>query len=143
MTNALLYYGISFNMSDFGGNFYITFLLSGLVEIPSYILPVILLRFIGRRILFAIFMVMTGVSCFAVIPSTSEWLKVMFALIGKFGVNSAWNVISVHGPELYPTVLRVRGLGVASVIGRIGSISAPFMKNLVIIIQTISILLFK
>ncbi|CAG2176735.1 unnamed protein product, partial [Oppiella nova] len=48
----------------------------------------------------------------------------------KFGVNSAWNVISVHGSELYPTVLRVRGLGVASVIGRIGSISAPFMKNL-------------
>ncbi|CAG2166906.1 unnamed protein product [Oppiella nova] len=129
-TNALLYYGFSLNMSEFGGNFYITFLLSGLVEIPSYILPAIFLRFIGRRILFAIFMLITGVSCFAVIPSTSEWLKVMFALLGKLGINSAWNVMFVHIPELYPTVLRQRGVGVASVISRIGSISATFMKNL-------------
>ncbi|CAG2173858.1 unnamed protein product, partial [Oppiella nova] len=75
-------------------------------------------------------MVITSVSCFAVIPSTSEWLKVMFALLSKLGINSAWNVMFVHIPELYPTVLRQRGVGVASVISRIGSISATFMKNL-------------
>ncbi|CAG2178990.1 unnamed protein product, partial [Oppiella nova] len=75
-------------------------------------------------------MLITGVSCFAVIPSTTVWLKVMFALLGKFAINSASNVMSVQIPELYPTVLRQRGLGVASVIGRTGSIGATFMKNL-------------
>ncbi|CAG2114873.1 unnamed protein product, partial [Medioppia subpectinata] len=130
IVNALLYYGLSFNMSDFGGNFYITFLLSGIVELPSQLLSALMLRYIGRCKLFGFFMLLTGVSCFAIIPVERDWIKVTFALIGKFGVSSSWNVMAMHGPELYPTVLRQRGLGAASVVGRIGSITAPFMKNL-------------
>ena len=135
VVNALIYYGFSFNMSDFGGNFYITFLLSGLVELPSQILSALFLRFIGRRNLFSIFMFLTAGSCFAAIPSRAEWLKVMFALLGKFSVSSSWNVMSIHGQELYPTVLRHIGMGASSVAGRIGSISGPFMKNLVIVMK--------
>ena len=132
IVNALIYYGFSFNMSDFGGNFYVTFLLSGLVELPSQLLSALFLRFIGRRNLFVIFMLMTAISCLAIIPSKSEWMKVSFALLGKFGVSSSWNVMSIHGPELFPTILRNTGIGSSSVVGRIGSLSAPFMKNLVI-----------
>ncbi|CAG2162928.1 unnamed protein product [Oppiella nova] len=127
---ALLYYGISLNMSDFGGNFYITFLLSGLVELPSQLLTVVFFRLFGRRLLFSTFLTITSVSCLAIIGSRAEWLTVLLALIGKFGVNSAWNVMAVVGPELYPTVIRHRGMGVAQVVGRLGSISAPYMKNL-------------
>ncbi|XP_054165996.1 organic cation transporter protein-like, partial [Oppia nitens] len=130
IVEALLYYGFSLNIGDFGGNFYITFLLSGLVELPSQILCVFLLRVMGRRTLFSLFLFMTSASCFAIIPSQSDWLKVTFALMAKFGVNSAWNVMAIHGPELYPTVLRQRGQGMASVFSRIGSISSPFMRNL-------------
>ena len=132
--NALLYYGISFNMSDFGGNFYITFLLSGLVELPSQLLSALLLRYIGRPKLYALFCALTASSCLAVIPSTSSWLRVTFALIGKFSINSSWIVMSMLGLELFPTILRSTGMGSASVVGRIGSITAPFMKNLVTIL---------
>ena len=130
--NSFIYYGFSLNMSDFGGNFYITFLLSGLIELPSILSTVLLLRFIGRSKLFPLAMTLTAVSCFAVIPSKGEWLKVMFALLGKFGVISAWDIMSVQAPELFPTILRHTGMGSSSVVGRVGSISAPFMKNLVI-----------
>ena len=118
-------------MSDFGGNVYISFLLGGLVEIPSNLLSGFLLRFIGRRNLLTFFMLLTAVSCFAVIPAKENWVKVTFALMGKFGVNSSWTVLLIHGPEMFPTVLRQTGMGSATVIGRVGSISAPFMKNLV------------
>lgn len=118
-------------MADFGGNFYITFLLSGLAELPAQLLTALFMRFIGRRKLFAIFMVITGLSSLAVIPSRSEWLKVTWALVSKFGVGSAWNVMAIMGPELYPTVLRQRGMGAAFVIARVGAIFGPFMKNLV------------
>ncbi|CAG2109090.1 unnamed protein product [Medioppia subpectinata] len=128
--HALVYYGLSYNISDFGGNFYVTFLLSGLVGLPSHLIPVPLLRYVGRKKLFAGFMLLTGLSCFAVIPSDREWLTVMFALIGKFGDNTSWNVMSIIAPELYPTVLRQTGMGVSSVIGRLGAISGPFMKDL-------------
>jgi len=118
-------------MSDFGGNFYVTFLLSGLVELPSSLLCAFALRFIGRRKLFAIFMFTITISTLAVIPSKSSVLKVTFALLGKFAVSSSWCVMGIHGPEVFPTVLRHKGHGSCSVVGRIGSIAAPFMKNLV------------
>ncbi|CAG2100134.1 unnamed protein product, partial [Medioppia subpectinata] len=131
IVNALIYYGISFNMGDFGGNFYITFLLSGLMELPAQLLTPLFLRYIGRRKLYAIFMIITGASCVAVIAADqSSWLRVLLALIGKYGITSAWNVLSIHGSEIYPTVVRNTGLGVSSVVARVGSISAPFMTNL-------------
>ena len=103
-----------------------------MVELPSQLLSALFLRFIGRSKLLALFLCLTALSCFAVIPSEKDWLKVMFALIGKFAVNSSWNVMAIQGPELYPTILRQTGMGAASVVGRVGSVSAPFMKNLVI-----------
>ncbi len=129
--NALVYYGFSFNMSDFGGNFYITFLLSGLIELPSSLITALGLRYIGRRKLFSGFMFMITVSTLAVIPSKTSAFKVTFALLGKFAVSSSWNVMFVHGPEIFPTVIRHIGSGSSSVVGRFGSIAAPFMKNLV------------
>ena len=130
--NALVYYTFSYNIGDFGGNFYITFMLSGLVELPSQLLCALFLKFIGRRPLFIIFMVLTTISCLSIIFVESDWLKVSLALTGKFGVTSSWNILSIYAPEMYPTVLRHIGLGSNSVVGRIGSTSAPFMRNLVI-----------
>ncbi|CAG2100135.1 unnamed protein product [Medioppia subpectinata] len=131
VVNALIYYGLSFNMGDFGGNFYVTFVLSGLMELPAQLLTLLLLRYIGRRKLYAIFMIITGASCVAVIAADqSSWLRVLLALVGKYGISSSWNVIQIHGSEIYPTVVRNIAVGVASVVGRVGSISAPFMGNL-------------
>jgi hypothetical protein len=131
IVNALVYYGFSFNMSDFGGNFYITFLLSGLVELPSALITALGLKYIGRRKLFSGFMFLITVSTLAIIPSKTTVFKVTFALLGKFAVTSAWHVTGLHGPELFPTVIRHTGVGFCSVVARIGSISAPYMKDLV------------
>ncbi|CAG2164959.1 unnamed protein product [Oppiella nova] len=128
---AILYYALSFNMADYGGNFYITYLLSGLVGLPAQLITVLLMRFIGRRKLLAIFMLIASMASLAVIPSRSDWLKVTWALVSKFGVGSAWNMMYIMEQELYPTVLRQRGIGAASVVGRIGAIGGPFMKDLV------------
>jgi OCT family organic cation transporter-like MFS transporter 4/5 len=118
-------------MSDFGGNFYITFLLSGLVELPSNLITALGLRYIGRRKLYSGFMFLTTVSTLAVIPSKTTAFKVTFALLGKFAGNGAWAILFLYGPEIFPTVIRHIGIGSSSVVGRFGSIAAPFMKNLV------------
>jgi OCT family organic cation transporter-like MFS transporter 4/5 len=132
MANALVYYGFSLNMSDFGGNFYITFFLSGVVELPASLFTAIALRYIGRRKLFSFFMLLITLSTLAVIPSKTTAFKVTFALLGKFAVSSAWCVMLLHGPEVFPTVIRHIGMGSSSVVGRIGSMASPFMKNLVL-----------
>jgi Na+/melibiose symporter-like transporter len=118
-------------MSDFGGNIYITFLLSGLVELPASLLCAIALRYIGRKKLFFFFMLMITVSTLAVIPSKTTAFKVTFVLFGKFFVSSAWCVMKLHIPEVFPTVIRQIGIGSPSMAGRFGSIAAPFMKNFV------------
>jgi OCT family organic cation transporter-like MFS transporter 4/5 len=131
IVNALVYYGLSLNMSDFGGNIYITFLLSGLVELPALLLCAIALRYIGRKKLFSFFMLMITVSTLAVIPSKTTAFKVTFVLLGKFFVSSAWCIMKLHIPEVFPTVIRHIGIGSSSMAGRFGSIAAPFMKNFV------------
>ncbi|CAG2100136.1 unnamed protein product [Medioppia subpectinata] len=130
--NALIYYGLSLNMGDFGGNFYVTFLLMGLMELPAQLFLPLFLRYIGRRKVYAMFMIITALSCVAVVPSQSQssWLRVLLALVAKYGISSSWMALSIHGSEIYPTVVRNTGQGVASVVGRVGSISGPFMGNL-------------
>ena len=47
--NSLVYYGLSLNTSNLGGNPYINFCISGAVEIPAYIFCQVALHYLGRR----------------------------------------------------------------------------------------------
>ena len=119
-------------MADFGGNFYVTFMLSGLVELPSSFLSAIGFKFIGRKRIYALFMLIITLSTIAVILTKEESaLRITFVLIGQFAVSSSWRVLGIHAQEVFPTVVRHIGIGSQSVVGRIGSVSAPFMKDLV------------
>ena len=131
--NYFVYYAFSYNIGDYGGNFYITFMLSGLVEMPSQLLCALFLKFIGRRPLLIVFMVMTTISCLSIIFVESDWSKVTLALIGKFAVTSSENVMSIHAPEMFPTVVRNIALGAGTVVSTIVSLGAPFIRDLVII----------
>lgn len=48
--NGFVYYGLSFNTNSLAGNMYINFFLSGLVELPAYVLTMYILRTYGRRL---------------------------------------------------------------------------------------------
>ncbi len=50
-----------------------------------------------------------------------------FVVIAKFGITICWNIVSQVGMELFPTVLRVTGCGVAGTIARIVGSLAPFV----------------
>ena len=65
--------------------------------------------------------------------SDLAWLSTTLALLGKFGATGAFAMIYVYTAELYPNALRAVGVGVASATGRVGSILAPFIADLVTI----------
>ena len=44
---------------------------------------------------------------------------------GKFGCSGAFCIIYVFTAEIYPTAVRTTGLGLCSMVARIGSIAAP------------------
>lgn len=54
--NSYVYYGLSLNVKNLGGNMYFNFVLVGLVEIFFYLLIVLLFNWLGRRKSFFYFM---------------------------------------------------------------------------------------
>jgi OCT family organic cation transporter-like MFS transporter 4/5 len=133
--NAFVYYGISFNIGEFGGDLFVNFALAGLVEVPSYLFTIYAFDYVGRRTLTAILMLFGGVSCLGIILSKtllqSATAIIVSAMLGKFAITSTFAIIYVYSAELYPTALRQFAVGSCSIAGRVGSILAPFIKELV------------
>lgn len=55
-----MYYGISFKISGFGVNIYLTQLIYGAIEVPAKIATFFSVDWIGRRNSQAIFLIVTG-----------------------------------------------------------------------------------
>ena len=130
--NGLVYYGLSINVKNLGSNMYVNFILSGLVEIPSYILSLSLLKRWGRRNSLSFFMLGAAGSCYVCMKLQQQeslnptWL-VAAAMFGKFCIAASFAIVYVYAAELFPTVIRNVGMGVATVASRIGGILCSFV----------------
>jgi len=117
----------------------VNFMVSGLVEIPAYVIVAFALNRFGRRWPIFIFFVFGGMALFinAFIPQKTpggtslQWLIMTFAMIGKFGLTGAFAGIYLYSVELFPTTIRGIGLSFASVGSTIGNIAAPYMMLLI------------
>ncbi|KAG1714402.1 Organic cation transporter protein [Nymphon striatum] len=130
--NAFVYYGLSFNTNDLGGNPFIDFLISASVEIPAYIIGAFMTKYIGRRLSVMGMMVVAGLACAStiIIPKDMLTLQILFPMIGKLCISASFTMLYIYSTELFPTVVRSIGLGSCSMIGRVGSILAPYVRQL-------------
>ncbi|XP_076336274.1 organic cation transporter protein-like isoform X2 [Tachypleus tridentatus] len=130
--NSFVYYGLSLNTSNLGGNPFINFFIAGAVEFPSYGASVFAIKYLGRRIPLTVTMVIGGLACFLTILIQDDllWLRITLAMTGKFCISSSFAIIYVFSAEIYPTVVRNVGVGSSSTCARIGSMVAPFVKEL-------------
>ncbi|KAJ7380520.1 hypothetical protein OS493_008985 [Desmophyllum pertusum] len=130
--NSHVYYGLSLNVKNLGGNVYVNFVLAGLVEIPSYLLTVFLLNWSGRRKSLFYFMMGAAGSCWTCMKLQEQdnanpaWLSAS-AMLGKFCISASFAVLYVYAAELFPTVIRNIGMGVTTVASRVGGILCPFV----------------
>ncbi|MFF0830444.1 MFS transporter [Brevibacillus sp. NPDC003359] len=102
-------------------------LIMTLAQLPGYFVAAYLVEKWGRKWTLATFLFMTGVMAFAFGQSsgTTE-LLVTGAFLSFFNLG-AWGALYAYTPENYPTPLRATGSGMASGVGRIGSIIAPYL----------------
>lgn len=135
MVVSMTYYGLSLNTGNLGGDFYVNFLISGVVEFPAYTLCLLLLDRWGRKKCHCSAMLLGGIACLCTIFTISfggedlQWLTTTLAMIGKLGSAAAFAVIYVFSAELYPTVVRNAGMGASSCCARIGGILAPYVAD--------------
>eukprot|EP01025_Chloroclados_australasicus_P053962 TRINITY_DN6395_c1_g2_i2.p1 TRINITY_DN6395_c1_g2~~TRINITY_DN6395_c1_g2_i2.p1 ORF type:complete len:599 (+),score=48.29 TRINITY_DN6395_c1_g2_i2:117-1799(+) len=119
------YYGIQLSLGALGGNPYFNIFLMGFVEIISYVIGAQLVEKIGRNALIVWGLWICGFACLITGPVPQGTIRVIFALIGKFGASIAFNTLFMYTVELFPTVVRSKSLGTCSLSARLGGIAAP------------------
>ncbi|KAJ7333879.1 hypothetical protein OS493_015972 [Desmophyllum pertusum] len=129
--NALVYFGINLNVGNLAGDMYLNFFILSIVEIPGAFLLWFFLSRFGRRIPYASFMITGGVAEMLVlaVPTADEYRFVVtiLAVIGKACILATFLGIYIFTVELYPTIIRNTGIGVCSMMARVGSIITPFI----------------
>lgn len=132
MCATMCYYGLIMNSVNLLGNIYVNFVLSALIEIPSYIFCVLVMDRLGRKTVLVFCQVLAGAACLAAgfVDKDLEGLVITFSLLGKFGASASFAIVYLYTAELYPTSIRNTAVGMASMIARIGGIAAPFLVGL-------------
>ncbi|XP_004534291.1 organic cation transporter protein [Ceratitis capitata] len=130
--NSGVYYGLSWNTNNLGGNALVNFVISGAVEIPAYSFLLFTLNRWGRRTILCGCMLVAGSALLLTIfvPANANWLIILFAMIGKLAITASYGTIYIFSAEQFPTVVRNVGLGAASMVARIGGILAPYLNLL-------------
>lgn len=129
---SLVYYGLTYDVQNIGGDFYLNNILLTFTEVPAWLVCVAMDIF-GRKKTFTTALFICSIAC-VILPFTEPVLdgnlQIGFAVIGKFLAAGAFDMLYVYTPEQFPTVLRSTGLTFCSAIARIASISAPFIIEL-------------
>ncbi|MEJ1275441.1 hypothetical protein NN561_006338 [Cricetulus griseus] len=128
-TSSVLYQGLIMYMGLAGGNIYLDFFYSALVEFPSAFIIILTIDRVGRRYPWAASNMVAGAACLALvfIPDGLQWLKITVACLGRMGITMAYEMVCLVNAELYPTYIRNLGVLVCSSMCDIGGIITPFL----------------
>nr|XP_040575273.1 organic cation transporter protein-like isoform X2 [Lepeophtheirus salmonis] len=134
---AMVYYGLSFNSKNLGGNRYVSTFISGFVEVPAVAFIIPALERFGRVKCYCGTFMAGGICCGLValatfILETGEkiWIPVTFAMSGKFLISMTFAIAYLYTAELFPTPVRNVAVGAASTFARIGSMIVPYIVDL-------------
>lgn len=108
-------------------------IISVLAEIPSNILGwfIIEKKFFGRRrSIFLGFLFCGFISILCYKADTNESMFIFGSSLLRFVYNLIFNLIYPYTTELYPTKIRITGLGMASGLCRIGGMIMPWLLML-------------
>ncbi|CAF4243737.1 unnamed protein product, partial [Adineta steineri] len=127
----LVFYGISQSTGNWGFDPYLSFAISAFVEILSYIVLHLVLNRIGRKRPYFIAVLCFSIIALLTIPVQNYILKnnpkqkilifIMNVLL-KFFAAGSYAIIYIYANELFPTGIRNTGMGICSMVARIGAI---------------------
>ncbi|MFT8612813.1 MAG: MFS transporter, partial [Gluconobacter oxydans] len=96
-------------------------------QLPGYASAAFLTDRLGRRGTVALFMVAGAISAIGMATSQTPTEVLIFGILLSFFMNGTFGGIYAYTPELFPTSLRARGMGLASAIARLGAIASPVL----------------
>ncbi|XP_057345046.1 solute carrier family 22 member 1-like isoform X2 [Manis pentadactyla] len=136
-TSAVLYQGLIMHVGATGGNLYLDFFYSALVEFPATFIILATIDRVGRIYPLAAANLVAGVACFTMIFISHV------ACLGRMGITIVFQMVCLVNAELYPTFIRNLGVMVCSSLCDLGGILTPFLVfRLVEVWQGLPLILF-
>ncbi|XP_035665062.1 organic cation transporter protein-like [Branchiostoma floridae] len=129
---VVVYYALIIGSADLAGDPYLNFVLGALLEWGLSFVGLVAMEKWGRRPVVGGFLFLTGAACLAVAATPTERRDVIryISLLGRCAIGVAFNCLAVYSPEVFPTVVRTMGVGVANMWSRVGGILSPFVSLL-------------
>jgi len=134
---AMVYYGLSFNTKNIGGDIYVSNFISGFAEVVACVVIIPALAKFGRVKCYSGTFIIGGAACIAVAlilwvveEGSLVWLIITLAMTGKFLIAGTFALAYLYTAELFPTPVRNVAVGGASTFARIGSMSAPYIVDI-------------
>ncbi|XP_068202673.1 organic cation transporter protein-like isoform X2 [Palaemon carinicauda] len=126
---ALSYTGVSLSGNIYGDDPFVYMVILGVTQVPSYTITAPLIKWLGRRYPIIGCFILGGVSMITLgfIPADISWLVLTLAMIGMFSVSSAWMMMAVYLTELFPTEVRMQGMGTTTLFCQIAGTIAPYI----------------
>ncbi|XP_076034529.1 organic cation transporter protein-like [Oratosquilla oratoria] len=130
-TTAFVYYGISLISINIGSNEYWYMFFGGLVEIAACILLWPMIHYWGRRLslVLCFFMCAASILGTLAVGDSTVW-KTTLSLAGKFAISNCFCLVYLMAAEINTTKGRTLAVGFSSVVARFGSISSPYVNDL-------------
>ncbi|KAG4075715.1 hypothetical protein HA402_003540 [Bradysia odoriphaga] len=129
--SSLTYYVIALNGDNFLANQYFYVAVTGLTEVPSYIVPCIMFKWMGRKRVSLILFFLAGTALLSILAVPLDYTDAVIgvALFGRTCISAVFVVVILHTAELFPTTIRSSAIGTSSTMAHIGSISAPYIVD--------------
>ncbi|KAL4713919.1 hypothetical protein ACJJTC_015573 [Scirpophaga incertulas] len=132
ITTTFVYYGLSIYSTSVSSNMYVSFILGAVIDLPGYFTAILLVNWVGRKytICGGFFLSAAANAAFAFIKPELSIVRLCIYLVGKYSISAVFSSLYLYTLELYPTQYRHRLLAFSSMIGRVGSITAPLTLTL-------------
>lgn len=102
-----------------------------LAQVPGYLTAASLIEKIGRKPVLTVFLLGTAASAWFFGHAGGIELVLLAGCLLYFFALGTWGCVYSYTPELYPTMIRGAGAGMASAVGRIGAFIAPMIVPVV------------
>ncbi|CAL4059779.1 unnamed protein product [Meganyctiphanes norvegica] len=128
----LTYDGHMRNTENIGTNVFITFTMSGLIELPADLVTIFSMDWLGRRHTTVWSLVLSGVASLIIslFRPDQDMAILVTAMVGRFLITMAINVGMQYQCEVIPTVSRGQGTGAIHTLGFAFSFFSPYIVYL-------------
>ncbi|KAM4723085.1 solute carrier family 22 member 20-like [Rhinophrynus dorsalis] len=123
------YYGLNMDLQKFGLGVFLSQALFGGAEMTVKLLVMVVMIFVGRRVMQFVSLVFGGVMIisYGFVPQEKQMLCTVLAMTGKAFLACSITCMYLYTGELYPTEIRQTGMGFNAMNARLGSAIASVL----------------